>query len=76
MPKPAAAHVRDLPMCVLMALTRIVGNLKALVRHIWLSASSGGSKQVQLSGPHFKMQPRVDLNMAAGKVKGAKGGAH
>ena len=52
MPKPAAAHVRDLQMCVLAALpvTWIVG--KALVRHIWLSVSSGGSKQVQLSGPH------------------------
>ena len=51
MPKPAAAHVWDLPMCVLAALpvTWIVG--KALVRHIWLSLSSGGSKQVQLSGP-------------------------
>ena len=51
MPKPAAEHVRDLPMCVLAALpvTQIVG--KALVRHIWLSVSSGGSKQVQLSGP-------------------------
>ena len=50
MPKPAAAHVRDLPMCVLAALpvTRIVE--KALVRHIWLSVSSGGSKQAQLSG--------------------------
>ena len=33
-PKPAAAHVRDLPMCVLAALpvTQIVG--KAHVRHI------------------------------------------
>ena len=49
MPKPGAAHIRYLPMCVL-ALTWIVG--KALVRHSWLSASSGGSKQVQLSGPH------------------------
>ena len=45
MPKPAAAHVRDLPMCVLAALpvTRIVPVGKALVRHIWLSVSSGGS---------------------------------
>ena len=48
MPKPGAAHIRYLPMCVL-ALTWIVG--KALVRHSWLSVSSGGSKQVQLSGP-------------------------
>ena len=49
MPKPAAVHVRDLPMCVLAALTRIVPVGRALVRHIWLSMSSGWSKQVQLN---------------------------
>ena len=43
MPKPAAAQVQDLSMCVLAALTRIVPVGKALVRHIWLSVSSGGS---------------------------------
>ena len=60
MPKPAAAHARDLPMCVLAALpvTRIVG--KALVRHIWLSVS-GGSKQVQLSGPQERACNEVPL---------------
>ena len=52
MPKQAAAHVQDLPMCVLAALSRIVPVGKALVRYIWLSESSGGSKQVQPSGPH------------------------
>ena len=50
MTKPAAAHVRDLSMCVLAALpvTRIVG--KALVRHIWLSVSSEGQRKYNGAG--------------------------
>ena len=51
---------------------------KALVRHIWLSVSSGGSKQVQLSGlceqdgrlyAHIKtFIPRTSKRAASGPV--------